>query len=369
MTVRILDGQRLKGVAVMLVFLLATVALLRFPAAAATGVSRGLAVCGEVIIPSLFPFLVLTGVFIRTGTASRVGRCTRRLTHRLFGLSPDGGVALLIGMIGGYPAGAATVREMLDRGEIDRCEAAQLLTFCVNGGPAFIIGTVGGRLLGSVYKGVLLYIAQLLASLLLAFLSGKRESHSKKSLPPVRKMPFSSAFPAAIERALTSVLTLSGFVLLFSALLTLFEVSGIKGVLLSPFTGSRTASAVFTALWEVSCGTMALTSCRIPQPLLAFLLGAALGFGGISVSAQIGGMLSEHLSLGASYWWGRVKHAILGGTLSALLFTVMPMPTQAVSVGVSSSTVVGVYPFAVSAAASAALLLLCGGVMLCVAKE
>ncbi len=367
--VRIWNGQRLKGVGLMLVFLLATVALLRFPAAAATGVSRGLSVCGEVIIPSLFPFLVLTGVFIRTGTASRVGRCTRRLTHRLFGLSPDAGVALLIGMIGGYPAGAATVRELLDRGEIDRREAARLLTFCVNGGPAFIIGTVGGRLLGSVYKGVLLYIAQLFASLLLAFLSGKRAPYAPQTLPPVRKTSFSSAFPAAIERALTSVLTLSGFVLLFSALLTLMDVSGIKHVLLFPFTGSNTANAVFTALWEVSCGTMELASCRVPRPFLAFLLGAALGFGGISVSAQIGGMLSEHLSLGVFYWLGRVKHAVLGGALSALLFVVMPMPTHAVSVGVSSSAVVGVYPFAVSAAASAALLLLCGGVMLCVAKE
>ena len=114
---------------------------------------------------------------------------------------------------------------------------------------------------------------------------------------------------------------------------------------------------------------MELVSCRIGNPLLAFLLGTVLGFGGVSVSAQIGGMLSEHLALGRSYWFGRLKHALLGGTLSALLFALMPMPPQAISTAASVDAVAGIQPFAVSAAASAALLLLCGGVMLCSAKE
>ncbi len=367
--IRVFEGRRIKQAGVLLLFAAATVLLLRFPAAAATGVSRGLSVCGEVIIPSLFPFLVLTGLFIRTGTASRVGRRMGRVTQRLFGVSEDGGVALLIGMIGGYPAGAAAVRELLDRGEIDRREAARLLTFCVNGGPAFIIGTVGARLLGSAYKGVLLYAAHLLASLLLVFLSPENNGENNEKVSPVPKTPFSAVFPAAIERALTSALTMSGFVLLFSALLSLTEVSGIKSVLLFPFTGSKVADAVYTAVWEVSCGSMALVSCRIGGPLMAFLLGAALGFGGVSVSAQIGGMLSEHLSLGRSYWFGRLKHALFGGAFSALLFACMPMPPHAVSAAVSLGTVTTVHPFAVSAAASAALLLLCGGVMLCTAKE
>ena len=359
----------MKQVGAALLFAAATVLLLRFPAAAATGVSRGLSVCGEVIIPSLFPFLVLTGLFIRTGAASRVGRRMGRITQRLFGVSPDGGVALLIGMIGGYPAGAVAVRELLDRREIDRREAARLLTFCVNGGPAFLIGTVGARLLGSAYKGVLLYAAHVLASLLLAIFTSKRGESMPARLSPVRKTSFAAAFPAAIERALASVLTMSGFVLLFSALLTLTEASGVKDVLLFPFTGSKVASALYTAVWEVSCGTMELVSCRIGNPLLAFLLGTVLGFGGVSVSAQIGGMLSEHLALGRSYWFGRLKHALLGGTLSALLFAWMPMPPQAISTAVSVDAVAGIQPFAVSAAASAAVLLLCGGVMLCSAKE
>ena len=369
MTIRIWEGRRIKQMGVLTLFLSATVLLLRFPAAAATGVSRGLAICGGVIIPSLFPFLVLTGLFIRSGTASCIGRRMGRVMRRWFGVSPDGGVALLIGMIGGYPAGAVAVRELLDRGEIDRREAERLLTFCVNGGPAFLIGTVGARLLGNAYKGALLYIAHLSASLLLAFFTAKERKTIPTTLPPVRKVPLSVAFPSAVERALTSVLTMSGFVVLFSALLTLGEVSGVKSVLLFPFTSSKVAGALYTALWEVSCGTMELVSCRVGNPLLAFLLGAALGFGGVSVSAQIGGTLSEHLILGRSYWFGRLKHAFLGGALSALLFAVMPMPPQAVSAAVSTGAVLVVYPFAVSAVASAALLLLCGGVMLCAPKE
>lgn len=369
MMIRIFEARRWKQAATLLLFLLATVALLRFPAAAATGVSRGLSVCGEVIIPSLFPFLVLTGVFIRTGLASRVGYLSGAVTGRLFGLSGGSASVLLIGMIGGYPAGAVAVRELLERREIDRREALRLLTFCVNGGPAFIIGTVGARLLGSAYKGLLLYAAQLLACLLLAVFSKRGATAPAQSHPVMRNSSLSAAFSAAIERATTSVLTMSGFVLLFSALLTLTEASGIKGVMLLPFTGSKTAAALYTALWEVSCGTMELAGCRVGGPLLAFLLGAALGWGGISVSMQIGGMLSEHLLLRASYWLGRLQHALLGGALSALLFAFMPMPQHAVAANTVLGNVTAVHPFSVSAAASAALLLLCGGMMLCTARE
>lgn len=347
----------------------AAILLLRFPAAAATGVSRGLAVCGEVIVPSLFPFLVLTGVFIRTGLAARVGRRLDGITRRLFGLPGCCGAVLLIGAVGGYPAGACAVRDLLDRGEIGRKEASHLLLCCVNGGPAFIIGTVGARLLGSAYKGVLLYIAHLAASFLIALFLRRRFESGNEKVPPIRDLPFAAALSAAVERAVTAVLTMSGFVLLFSAFLTLSEVVGITDVLSFPFTDSALVSAIYAAVFEVSCGCVELASCRLPMGTTAFLLGCALGFGGISVSAQIGGTLSDQLTLGRRYYLARGAHALLGGGLSALLFVLLPMPRVAVSAVAPLYTVTAVHPFSVSAAASAALLLLCGGVMLCTVRE
>lgn len=369
MYIRILHKQRLRQGGILLLFLGAAVLLLRFPAAVATGVSRGLAVCGEVIIPSLFPFLVLSGVFIHSGTAAAVGHKLENVARRVFNLSGNGAAVLLIGAVGGYPAGAAAVRDLLERREIDEKEATRLLWCCVNGGPAFIIGTVGARLLGSAYKGVLLYIAHLLASLMIALFSRRFGTERKQNVPPARKVPFSTAFSAAVARAVTAVLGMSGFVLLFSAVLTLSDATDITSVMFSTFTNADVPSAVWAAFWEVSCGAVGLTSCRVAGIGLAFLLGAALGWGGVSVLMQIRGMFSEHALPWKNFYSARAIHALLGGAFSGVLFWVMPMPQTTAAVAAPLYTVTAVHPFSVSAAASAALMLLCGGVMLSAARE
>ncbi len=365
MQVHIVQKKQLQRVGVLLLFGAAAALLLRYPAAVASGVSRGLAVCGEVIVPSLFPFLVLSGVFIHSGTAQRVGGRLHPIAQRIFGFSGGGATAWLIGMIGGYPSGAAAVRDLLERGEIDRKEAARLLLCCVNGGPAFIIGTVGARLLGSVYKGVLLYIAQVTAAVLMALFTRQRGGKRNENIPPLCDSSFSAAFSTSVERAVAALLSMGGFVLLFSTVLTLSDAVGITGVMSNNFT----AKAVYAAVWEVSCGCVSIAACNLSGVSTAFLLGAALGWGGLSVSAQIRGMFSEHALQWGSYRMARLWQALLGGSLSALLFGVLPMPQASVPTAAPLFSPVAVQPFSVSAAASAALLLLCGGVMFCAARE
>ncbi len=369
MYIRIWHKRRFQQGGIVFLFMAAAVLLLRFPAAVATGVSRGLAVCGEVIIPSLFPFLVLSGIFIHSGTAAMVGRKWERAARRVFHLSGNGAAVLLIGAVGGYPAGAAAVRDLWDRREIDESEASRLLLCCVGGGPAFIIGTVGARLLGSAYKGVLLYAAHVLAMLLIAFFTRRRGEPTKQKVPPPQKVAFSAIFSLAVERAVTSILGISGFVLLFSAVLTLSDAVGVTNVMLSTFTSPAIPAAIYAAFWEVSCGCVELAACRFSGVGVAFLLGAALGWGGLSVAMQIRGMFSEPALPWGSYYVGRCAHALVGGFLSAGLFAVMPMTSNVTTAVAPLYTVTAVHPFSVSAAASAALLVLCGGVMLSMARE
>ena len=59
MFVKTVRAAHLKMGGLLLLILAAGAALLVWPQAAAGGVSRGLSICSGVIIPSLFPFLVL----------------------------------------------------------------------------------------------------------------------------------------------------------------------------------------------------------------------------------------------------------------------------------------------------------------------
>ena len=60
-------------------------ALLWRPQAVAAGISRGLSICSNVLIPSVFPFLVLCGIVVRVGLAAALGRRLERPTRRISG--------------------------------------------------------------------------------------------------------------------------------------------------------------------------------------------------------------------------------------------------------------------------------------------
>ena len=88
-----------------------------------------------------------------------------RADGRLFGLPGDGAAALLAGLLGGYPLGAAATAGLVERGALTPAEGARLLGFANNSGPAFLIGAAGAGVFGSVRAGLALYAAHVLAAL------------------------------------------------------------------------------------------------------------------------------------------------------------------------------------------------------------
>ena len=81
--------------------------------------ARGaLVLCADTILPSLFPFFVLSILFSRLGIPRALGRRLGGVAGRLFGVSGVGIAALPIGLLGGYPMGAACM-EALEQADGD----------------------------------------------------------------------------------------------------------------------------------------------------------------------------------------------------------------------------------------------------------
>ena len=119
------------------------VLLLWRSAVAAEAVRRGLTLCARSVIPALFPYFVVSGLFISLGFADGVGRRLEPLTRRLFGVGGAGASAFFLGLLGGYPVGGRTVGQLYRAGRLSKNEAERLLAFCNNAGPSFILGVVG----------------------------------------------------------------------------------------------------------------------------------------------------------------------------------------------------------------------------------
>ena len=149
---------------------LAALALVLWPREAMESVKAGLKLCGNVIVPSLFPFFVLSSLVVELGMSRYLGRLMQPLMVPLFRVNGACASALALGVIGGYPVGARTAIALYESGQCSRTEAERLLAFCNNSGPAFILGVVGAGVFGSGTMGLLLYLTHILASLCVGLL-------------------------------------------------------------------------------------------------------------------------------------------------------------------------------------------------------
>lgn len=147
--------------------------------------------------------------------------------RRFFHLPACTACTVFMGLIGGYPIGAKMTASLLEQKQIDSKTAVHLLCFCVNAGPSFLITAVGTGLMGNFYAGFLLLCCQWISAILiglgLGFLNRGRvlveERKRKKS-----SLPFSAALVQGVQSGIQGMLSVIGYVLLFSALLNVFYV-------------------------------------------------------------------------------------------------------------------------------------------------
>lgn len=133
-------------------------------------VTDALSLCSRAVIPSLFPFLVFSSFITKTSLLEKLGTLMSPITKALFGLSGNCGPVILMSLIGGFPVGPHMAAELCKEQKISKKEAGLLCLFSINAGPAFVIGTVGYSMLGSIKAGVLLYTSMIISSLLLGLM-------------------------------------------------------------------------------------------------------------------------------------------------------------------------------------------------------
>ena len=283
----------------------------------------GLQLCLELILPSLFPFFLISVLLSRLGLPLRLGRRLSRPAERLFGISGVGATALVVGLCGGYPMGAAYLADMLREGVIREDEAEHLLAFCNNSGPAFLVGAVGAGIFGSPRLGLALYGIHALAAvgtgLLLRRRAPRPSSHKAKT--PVSTASFSQLLPEAVQQTVSALLTVCGFVVCFTVFTGLLRANGI----LEPFVrlfpeGNREAVLAFLiGFWEIGGGIGALRGLP-PTPLNLAIASAMVGWGGVSVQFQTLSVLADSNIKGALHRTGRLSSAVLSFCLSYLIF-------------------------------------------------
>ena len=274
--------------------------LLLRPETVSAAVRDGLSLCGRTVIPSLFPFFVVTSLLLQLGLADGLQGLCAPFMGPLFRLRGVCAMPLLAGLVGGYPSGARTAVELYQQGRLSRQEAELLLGFCDNCGPAFLLGYVGVTVLDSARAGLWLYLihvsAALTTGLILCRLVKDRGPALLPSRLPAKTVSFAQALTSSVSSALTSSLNICAFVVAFAVLTALLPTGlppAVSGVL------------------EMVSGTAGLAPGRA-----GFIAAAAIvGWGGLSVHCQA---LSAAAPAEVSFRWHWTGKALQAGISAAV---------------------------------------------------
>lgn len=286
--------------------------LMRNAQSAAEAVRCGLTLCARTMIPTLFPFMVLSELIVRTGAGRAIARALGWLLRPLFGVSESGACALAMGALCGFPVGARTAAAYYRCGHMSVRELNHVLCFCNVPSAAYLIGAVGISLFDSAMLGrVLLYLVlggAAVIGLLWRWLLPHRVQLADAMPMPLDETKRSgvSLLPTAISAAAGSMLGVCATVLLFGVMVELL------GNIAAALGAGDAVRVALCGLLELSAGVSeaaTLTDVR----MAAILCAAAAGWGGLSVHCQIMAVCDGcPLALGW-FWASRALSALLAG--------------------------------------------------------
>lgn len=269
-------------------------------------VKEGMRLGVGCVIPSSFPFMIISDLYVAYGRAENM-RLLGGVLSRIFGVPASALGAFICGNVAGFPIGAKMCADAYRAGTLGREEAERLIPLSNNPSCAFIIGGVGIGMCGNVRVGAILLFSVYAATAICAIVTKRKCDKTELSSDNMRQ---SYSFVDSVKQAGVNSVSIISFICVFSVLCGIIK-KRIKNVFL--------IYPVFSLL-EVTNAVSTLTNSTVFPPSLRLALVAfSLGFGGVCV-----GMQSSFFVRGAGL---KIKNyyavKFLEGLLAASIFSLV----------------------------------------------
>lgn len=282
------------------------------PGSAAAGIAAGLERCAKSMIPALFPFLVISEFICQTGCAPLAALPFRPLC-RLLRVSPAGGSAISMGMLGGFASGCSSISSLVKTNAITPDEARRLLCCCAGISPAFAISAVGYGMLGNSFVGWALFLGNWAACFFCGWLVSFRSDSPKlrdTNTQTALHTSIGNAFVASVNGAVAKMLTICGFVVIFA----------LFAAVLAPENAPYKAALLLDLLLEISAGCRSAAAEPAGQLFFCTISMSLLGLCGW---AQMRAILPDSVSL-RTFLFTRPLHIALAYGVARLLLKLLP---------------------------------------------
>ena len=245
-------------------------------------VSEGLALCASRLIPSLFPFMVLSSLVLSSGLGTLLSRLAGAPLSALFGLSRECATPIVLDWLCGFPLGAKCASELYEKDRINHQEYERVLCICGTPSPAFLISAVGGSMLSDKKYGIWLYAISLASAIAVGiFLKLTSPVSHTPHVQPCEihcRVPLAKCITGAVLDALSGILCVCAFVVFFGAFL------GVLDTALCRLSLPESVHSLIYCVFELTAGLSRI--CKSWSPASLPLSALAVGWAGLSVHFQ-----------------------------------------------------------------------------------
>lgn len=301
--------------------LLSTAALLIFSQECKCGCINGILMCLGILIPSLFPFFVISSFLAESRILDCLSPILTPISRILTGMRGVCFAPIIMACMGGYPVGAKSVASLYSKGLINKSEAERLSCICCGAGPGFLITFLGESLLCNKEAGIILLLTQIISMLILCLLSkiifGKCSPSEKLKEEINITEDVSEALVNAVSSAVKSTVGMCSFVVLFSV---------ISQVLTEGLNFNGGLGKFIISMLEIT-GGISIACDSFSLEVISLLT----GFGGICVHMQIFRELKCISFSKTKFYIFRVVQAVLSYTFTKLLLLWFPQSQEVFS--------------------------------------
>lgn len=298
----------------------------------------------NVVLPSLFPFFVFAELLRGTSLIRTIGVLFEPIMRPLFNIPGTGSFAFFMGLFSGYPVGAKVGSELYEEHLCSKEEAERLIAFCNNSSPLFITGAVAVGIFGKPELGVLLLVSHYLGCVTVGIIYGLKsrihvsgDGSLTRLVNRVKEPSPDTKLSEAILNSINTLLMIGGYIVLFSVIVTILNKLGIihliaaiiKSVLFFINYAFSLSLPISAGIFEITSGTNLVKLSFAPLSQKVIIASFILGWGGLSVHAQVASIISKSGLSIKPYIIGKFLQGIFSAIYASILLRFMiQLPVQ-----------------------------------------
>ncbi|MBE5938971.1 MAG: hypothetical protein E7266_01115 [Lachnospiraceae bacterium] len=277
------------------------------------GTYAGLKLWLFTVFPTLFPFILTTEIIKSTGGIEIISKIFHPIISKITGVSKDGAYPVVIGFLCGFPMGAKSVSDVLEKNKISSVEATYLLTFCNMLSPGFLSGYYCTQVLGGYFNSlsvlIILYLAQISTGLLFRQTLFRKYNFLSHSSNNAHISDTSFSLDTLLKNSLTGLLKIAGYIIIFSILCQY----------INRFITNTYINISLLSLSEITTGLNYLCIADVPIFHKVILGNIFIGFGGICGLFQTIEIIKKHKLPIRPYLFSRLVCAMFSLIYSLIL--------------------------------------------------